>query len=94
MKIEGPFHLIRGEGHTATSPRTPLNHTPERTQADSAEVIKLVQTENKRAMLADPDSLAEAKALVSDLIANIKEKDEEQLEKVHRIDASLLFRLV
>jgi|GEM_PF-4018984 len=93
MKIEGPLYLIKGEGQTPSSTPAPVNKGVTDPNVDHTDVIRLVQTENQRALSADPDSLAQAKALVTELVTKIKQQDEDQLDKVHRVDPGLLFRL-
>ncbi len=94
MKIDGSIYLIKGEEQTATSTPSPASRKSPGTAAEKSDTIRLVQTENRRAMLADPESLAEAKVLVAQLVDTMKKKDEDQLGKVHRLDPHLLFRLV
>ena len=93
MKIEGPLYLIKGEGQTSSSTPTPVKKNPQNPDVNHTDVIRLVQTENQRALTADPDSLAQAKALVSELVTKLKQQDEDQLDKLHRVDPGLLFRL-
>jgi hypothetical protein len=98
MKVEGPLYIVNGNSSGETQPQVTAkkgngNGNGGTVSKDTHDVIKLVHSENRRAILPDPESLDQANNLVSELIDKLKAKNKDDLTEVHRVDPALLLRL-
>ncbi len=90
MKVDDNLMVIRGQAVTGTGTR---KARPITAQSSQPGVILLISQENQRAWRLKPNSLEEAKKILSKVKDHLQQTKGETLSDIHGLDSHCLIRL-